>query len=367
MIATKTKPIPVLKYRQIEHSLREEIAAGLWRAGEKLPGEYELASRFQVAYLTVRQAVANLLEDGILIRVRGKGTFVAGKDSPPIASVTRCPMALLFPANWQRIDPDYFPELWEGFQQSTEASGHRTPCIHYDDAESPGVLEPGSAVACLLLEDAQQQLVERLRDNGHQVLAINHYTGRRSIPCVRIDDASGVGEAVDHLVALGHSRIGFLLGDPGNLDAADRLQGFRQATRRHNLRKTIEFGDGFQEWRGYAAAQALFALPEPPTAIVCASDLSALGVIKAARESGFCPPRDISIVGFGDFSVSDYITPRLTTVRQSRVELGRTAAEMLIRLANGEAVADVVLHAKLILRDSTFPVSGERTCFSPVN
>ena len=367
MIATKAKAPPVLKYRQVEYSLREEIASGLWQPGARLPGEYELADRFHVAYLTVRQAVANLLEEGILIRVRGKGTFVAENDPSSSFPKTRCPMVLLFPANWQRIDPDYFPELWEGFQQSTEASGHRTPCIHYDEAERPGVLESGSAIACLLLEDDQQKLVERLRDSGHRVLAINHYTGRRSIPCVRIDDASGVEESVDHLVAIGHRHIGFLLGDPGNLDAADRLQGFRNAVRRHGLRKTIEFGGGFQEWRGYEAGQALFATSDLPTAIVCASDLSALGLLKAAREKGICPPRDLSVIGFGDFSVSDYITPRLTTVRQSRVELGRTAAELLIRLANDEPVSDVVLQAKFIVRDSTAPTTGGRVCLENTN
>lgn len=362
MVATKPKPVPALKYRQIESSLREEIAAGRWQAGDRLPGEYELADRFHVAYLTVRQAVASLLDEGVLIRVRGKGTFVAGHDHSVITPTTRCPMVLLFPANWQRIDPDYFPDLWEGFQQSTEASGHRTPCVHYDEAERPGVLEPGSAVACLLLEDEQQKLVERLRDKGHRVLAINHYTGRRSIPSVRIDDASGVEQAVDHLVALGHSRIDFVLGDVGNLDAADRGQGFRNAVRRHGLRNTVESGGGFQEWWGYDAARTLLAATNPPTAIVCASDLSALGVMKAARERGLCLPGDLSVVGFGDFSVSDYVTPRLTTVRQSRIELGRTAAESLIRLANGEPISDVVLQAELIVRDSTAPVRGERDC-----
>ena len=353
MNATKKSPGTLLKYRQIEHSLREEIASGLWQAGDRLPGEYELADRFSVAYLTVRQAVANLLDEGVLIRVRGKGTFVAGPTDSASEPTTQRPTALVFPANWQRIDPDYFPELWEGFQQGMETSGHRTPSVHYDDAERPGVLEPGSAVACLLLEDPQQKLVERLRDAGHRVLAINHYTGRRSIPCVRIDDATGVERAVDHVVSLGHTRIAFLLGDPGNLDAADRLQGFRNAVRRHDLRKTIEIGDGFQESRGYIAGQTLFASAKPPTALVCASDLSAIGAIKAAREKGLSLPGDLSIVGFGDFSVSDYIQPRLTTVRQSRVELGRTAAETLIRLANGETIADIVLKAELIVRDST--------------
>ncbi|MBC8142037.1 MAG: GntR family transcriptional regulator [Armatimonadetes bacterium] len=360
MIATKPRIVPVPKYRQVEARLREEIAANIWQAGDRLPGEYELASRFSVAYLTMRQAIGNLIDDGILIRVRGKGTFVADTAPASETPTTRSSMVLLFPENWQRIDPNYFPQLWEGFQQSTEESGYRTPCLHYSEAERPGVLEPGSAVACLLLEDAQQLLVERLRDNGHSVLAINHYTGRRSIPCVRIDDASGVEEAVDHLVALGHSRIAFLRGDLGNLDAADRLAGFRQAVRRHDLTDTVEFGDGFEEWRGYVAAHELFQTGYRPTAVVSASDLSTLGLMKAAREKGFELPGDLSVVGFGDFPVGDYITPRLTTVRQSRVELGRTAAQTLIRLANGETVSDCVLQAKLIVRDTTAPVIGRK-------
>ncbi|MBC8135746.1 MAG: GntR family transcriptional regulator [Fibrella sp.] len=358
MITTKKKSGSLLKYRQVERDIRNEIASGRWQAGDRLPGEYDFASQFNVAYLTVRQAVSNLLDEGVLIRVRGKGTFVADNIPPSVPISTRRPTALLFPANWQRIDPDYFPDLWEGFQQATEASAQRTPLVNYEDAEIPGVLEPGSAVACLLLEDAHQQLVERLRDSGHHVLAINHYTGRRSIPSVRIDDAAGVEHAVDHLVELGHTRIGFLMGIPGNLDAADRLRGFRNATRRHGLRKTVEFGEGFEESFGYVAGQAMFAQPAPPTAIVCASDLSAIGAMKAARESGLSTPKDLSVIGFGDFSVSEYIMPGLTTVRQSRVELGRTAAESLVRLANDESVADTVLTAKLIVRESTAPFAG---------
>ncbi|MBC7806962.1 MAG: GntR family transcriptional regulator [Akkermansiaceae bacterium] len=359
MITTKKKPGSLLKYRQVEQDIRRQIAAGRWQAGDRLPGEYDFANQFNVAYLTVRHAVSNLLDEGVLIRVRGKGTFVADAVPSVLPISTRRQTALLFPANWQRIDPDYFPDLWEGFQQATESSRHRTPCISYEDAERPGGLEIGTAVACLLLEDAQQQLVERLRDGGHPVLAINHYTGRRSIPSVRIDDAAGVEWAVDHLVELGHTRIGFLLGDPGNLDGADRLRGFRSAVRRHGLRRTVEFGGGFEESGGYLAGQILFAQPSPPTAIVCASDLSAIGAMKAARESGRSTPRDLSVIGFGDFSVSGYIMPGLTTVRQSRVELGRTAAESLVRLANDEPVTDTMLAAKLIVRESTAPPAGD--------
>lgn len=348
--STNKQPV---KYREVERALRQEIAAGRWNGGDQLPGEYDIARTYNVSYLTVRQAVATLVNDGTLFRVRGKGTFVVDKASSEPIATTRHQMALLFPTNWMRRDPYYFPDILQGFQYVMDKGGHHVSLLNDNIADAPGGLPPGSAVACLLVDDAHVQLVERLRDSGHRVLGINRYTGRRSIPSVRIDDQHGVELAVDFLVSLGHERISFLRGPEGNLDATDRRDGFRSAVARHNLQITNEAGDDFGEAAGHDAAQELLALSNRPTALICASDLAAIGAIRAAEDLGFSVPRDLSVVGFGDFSVAHYVRPSLTTIRQSRVALGRTAGERLIRLAKGEDVTDVVLPAELIVREST--------------
>ncbi len=303
--------------------------------------------------MTIRQAVSTLIEEDLLRRVHGKGTFVVDQSPSQLRSSTRFPMALLFPSYLGSMDPWYFPEVLAGFQQTLEARGHSASLYESQVGVSPGTLEAGSAVACLLVDRSDLELVERLRDNGHRVLAINHYTGRRSIPSVRIDDAQGVEQAVHHLVSLGHDRIGFVLGPPNNIDATDRLSGFRSAVLRCGLDQVSEVSGHFTEASGYAGAQLLLASPHPPTALVCASDLSAIGAMKAVREVGLSIPRDLSIVGFGDFSVAAYVEPGLTTIRQTRMELGRKVAESLIALANGENVPDTVLDVRLILREST--------------
>ena len=350
---------PTKKYREVEQILRQEIAAGKWADDGCLPAAQELAKRFGVANMTVRQAVTSLVEEGLLVRVQGKGTFIVEQLGAPEAPSTRFPMALLVPPEWKWVDQYYFGELLDGFQQVMAAGGHRAARFDYDDVETPGVLDPGAAVACIILEEPHLELVERLRDRGYRVLAVNHYTGRRSIPCVRVNDSQAVEEAVDHLVAKGHERIGFLRGVAANIDATDRLRGFRAAVRRHNLRVTPEMGDDFIESSGYEAAQRLLSSPNPPTAIVCASDLSAIGAIRAVRDRGLSVPHDLSVIGYGNFSVADYVIPRLTTIRQPRMELGSTAAEMLIRLANDEVVDDVLLSAELMVRESTTrPVSA---------
>jgi len=352
----KTTPkTAISKYREIEQTLRQEIGSGQWKPGDRLPGEHELAARFDVAYMTVRQAVSHMVEAGLLRRLRGKGTFVVDQDSSQAVPTTSQPLALVFPSDRLRVDPYYFPELLDGFQQMMKQRDLSFSLFNYDQAEVPGALPTGSLVACLLLEESHLHLVGRLRDGGHRVLAVNHYRGRRSIPCVRIDDAEGIVQAVGHLVSLGHERIGFVRGDTGNLDAADRRRGFRLAVRRYGLRFVVEGGDGFTEASGYAAAQEMLASASPPTALVCASDISAVGAMKAARENGLSIPRDLSIVGFGDFSVADFIMPPLTTVRQSRIALGREAAEMLIRLADNETMEDSILSADLVVRASTAP------------
>ncbi|BDI32828.1 LacI family transcriptional regulator [Capsulimonas corticalis] len=334
-------------------ALRQEIVSGLWKSDERLPGELELARRFEVAHMTMRQAIANLVEEGVLLRVRGKGTYIVPKDQQPAVSRTLHPMALLFPSDSQRLDPYYFPELLEGFQRAMEEAGHRAAIFSDEIADTAHLLEPGSAIACLLFEDAQVQMIERLRDSGLRVLSINRYSGRRSIPSVYIDDAMGIGSAVDHLVGLGHERIGFVRGPATNFDAMDRLRGFRDAVKQHGLRGAVEAGEGFNEAAGYAGAIQMLTQSHRPTAIICASDLAALGAIKAARDLGLSVPRGLSIVGFGDFSVADYMLPALTTVRQARLALGRTAAESLIELASGKDISNVVLSADLMLRDST--------------
>ena len=346
----KIKQVPP-KHREIAAALRHEVEAGGWQLGERLPGEQDLARRFGVAHMTMRHAVANLVDEGVLIRVRGKGTFLVPQDKQGQSARAVAPLVLLFPADAQRLDPYYFPDVLEGFQGALEERRCRS-VIQSDDV-SETTLEPGSAIACLVGEDAQVQKLETLRDHGFSVLAINRYPGRRSIPEVRINDAEGVTSAVAHLVSLGHQRIGFVCGPSANLDAAERLRGFRDAVKTYSLRAAPEAGDGFNEAAGYAATRHLLALPQRPTAIICASDLSALGTIKAAHDLGLSVPRGLSVVGFGDFSVADYMLPGLTTVRQSRALLGRTAAETLWKLAGGAAVANVLLPADLIIRHST--------------
>ncbi len=350
-----------VKHREVERRIRQNILEGIWQAGDRIPAEHLLSEQFGVAYMTTRQAVSSLVQGGLLQRIPGKGTFVLPPAAEELTTRRRTSLFLLVPAYWQRLDPYYFPDLLGGFQDYMTQEGRTVTILDYATAdredllapagETPGA--PGAAVACLLLGREEAHLADRLRDRGCRVLAVNRYTGRRAIASIAPDNAGGTGLAVDHLVQLGHRRIALIKGNPGNLDAAERRRGFRAAMRRHGLRLDHEAGDGFREECGYQAANKLLSAPEPPTALVCASDLAAIGAMKAAGERGLSVPRDLSVVGFGDFTVAAYVHPGLTTIHLPLAQLGRHIASSLILLAGDGALSSEIIPTHLVCRGTT--------------
>lgn len=263
----------MLKHRQISNTILDEINTGKLAQGERLPGEQDLAIKFEVSYMTMRQAITNLVADGVVLRIKGKGTFVVDqKRDRPSKKQT---VGFLFPGELQRMDPYYFPDVLSGFNDVVEKHGSHVNLIAYDSQGSFPRLESVASIACLLFEQPSLGVIESLRDSGIPVVAVNRYRGRRTIPSVWIDDAEGIGYAVDYLVSMGHERINFVPGPAENLDAADRLRGFRSAVKKHGLRYSAEVGSGFTEASGYRAFQTILSNSNRPTAVVCASDITA--------------------------------------------------------------------------------------------
>jgi LacI family transcriptional regulator len=170
---------------------------------------------------------------------------------------------------------------------------------------------------------------------------------------------SGAKAVMDHLLALGHRRIGAITGPRGWVASDERLNGYHAALGAAGILPAPELvvdGD-FLIPGGRAAAAALLDLPEPPTAIFAFNDNMAVGALQAARERGIRVPEELSLVGFDDSERTRIVTPTLTSVRQPLVEMGRIAVSLLLRLIEGQRVdaLRVELATKLILRDSTAP------------
>lgn len=178
-------------------------------------------------------------------------------------------------------------------------------------------------------------------------------------PSVRIDDVAAAEAMTDHLLDLGHRRIGFIVGPDEHAAAARRLEGYRRALARRGVAFDARWlaAGGFLFGGGLRATQALLAQTPRPTAIFASNDHMALGAISAAHQAGLSIPDQIAIAGFDDGEAARQVWPMLTTIRQPMAALGQTAAELLIaRSGRGGAEAPfaaVQLDYGLIVRGST--------------
>ena len=179
-------------------------------------------------------------------------------------------------------------------------------------------------------------------------------------PVMLVSDERGAAAALaDHLVALGHRRIGIVTGPMRFRSAAERLVGFRDALARHGIALPddhVREGDyGFVS--GVEAGRKLLALSDPPTAIFASNDNMAAGVMKAANLAGIAVPAGVSVVGFDDSDIAGMMIPALSTIRRPLAEMARSATERLLRMINrgDPTMEDESIDLHLIERDSVAP------------
>ncbi len=195
---------------------------------------------------------------------------------------------------------------------------------------------------------------------------------RRDVPYVRIspgtdhtrsssvsmDDVQAADEMTSHLIALGHKRIGFIVGHPNHQASDLRLFGYRRALDRAGIAyepKYVRQG-AFDFASGEAAGDILLELPQPPTAIFASNDDMAAGVLTVAHRRGLSLPRDLSVAGFDDTALASQLWPPLTTVRQPTRDLAYAAATLLFE--RGEDPVHRRLAHELVFRASTAPRNG---------
>lgn len=189
------------------------------------------------------------------------------------------------------------------------------------------------------------------------LVMVGEYTGRIPLPKVGIDNAQAAAEATRHLVDLGHKRIAFIGGPKNFTLCKERLKGFRRVMRKAGLElppEYIQFGE-FKLAAGHSEVKAVLATRTRPTALFCANDEIAMGVMKGLREAKLRVPGDISIIGFDDLDIADYCSPPLTTIRQPRRQMGSAAMELMLRILRGDATREecITLPHELIVREST--------------
>ena len=218
-----------------------------------------------------------------------------------------------------------------------------------DNGTIDGLLVAGAAKA--------DEFVHLFRHSGRPVLSVN-----RRIPgidrYVILDDYSAAQQAVQHLVSLGHTRIGHIAGPKDTDTATRRLDGFTSAMDAAGLSVPTSYlvHADYTPRGGFHAMRSLLSLKEPPQAVLAANVTSALGAISAAQSAGVSIPADLSMISIHDLDLAEYASPPLTVVRMPLYELGRQAVELLAQSPPNEPIERVIdAPLELIVRQSTSP------------
>jgi DNA-binding LacI/PurR family transcriptional regulator len=274
-------------------------------------------------------------------------------------------LGLLIPYDPDQLFAD--PHLLDIIRGVEAAANERDYNILLSTAHRPNdptsaysrVLRSNYVDGMIVIEGANMALLaEQLSQQRAPWVVSGYPVPGSEAPCVHADDAGIMARVVEHLLALGHRRIGVINSEPRPGSFDERLRGLQEALRQHRLDlepSLLVCGDMSIE-SGQRAAAALLAGPEQPTAICALNDRMALGALHYAQEQGLRVPEDLSIVGFDDISAAALSHPPLTTVRLPSYREGQEAVQLLFRLMEGqEASRAVLVPTDVIVRGSTGP------------
>ncbi len=200
---------------------------------------------------------------------------------------------------------------------------------------------------------------------GIPTVLLNCHDDGFKLPAVVPGEVSGGHAATEHLISMGHTRIGFINGEPWMEASKDRFKGYRRALATADLPfdpALVREGD-WMSGTGFDATLSLLKAPRPPSAIFCANDLMALGALEAIKQLGLRVPEDVSVMGYDDQEISRHTHPPLTTLVLPNYEMGRAAVELLKVVASGDARqrlrrAITKIDGPLVLRDTVARLGG---------
>ena len=238
---------------------------------------------------------------------------------------------------------EFFSEVIRGIDLAARRNAYHVLVsgFHSDRAEIEAVLRAlrGRVDGLIVLSpDVDAQTLQRNLPDTLPVVLLNTPVDGSSFDSIQIDNQGGAYAMVRHLAGLGHRQIALICGPRENVDAQERLRGYRDALRSLNIEASpeLEIEGDFSEGSGYRAGRHLLELKPRPTAVFAANDSMAIGCLFALREAGVRVPEDVALAGFDDIPIARYLSPPLSSVHVPIAELGMRAMERLLHAVDNK-------------------------------
>jgi GntR family transcriptional regulator of arabinose operon len=367
-------------YKQIKQYVLNNIRQSVWQPNDKIPSENELAAKFKVSRITIKNALQELIEEGLIYRIQGKGSFVSmnGMGEPPVyrpeQRFSDNKVAYLMP----RLDNRFTANLLHGIENQLAEEGcdllFRTTgdCQETEKQLLNKMVQAG--VKGVIVYPAQGQSyneeILKLTLNEFPVVVVDRYLRGVETNYVCSDNIGGAFDATTHCIQLGHRSIGFIsTHTDGTSSLEDRLAGYEKALSEHGILidrhlRLIDL-DGKQvnsilrEGVGHSASkeQIVMYLERNPglSAVIAVNSSVGLTFMEAAKQLSIRVPEDISVVFLDDFELSAFSAIPPTYVNQEEYTVGREAVKLLVSVMENprQKRRKIVVPTRLVVRASS--------------
>ena len=349
--------------------LRSAIEQGIYVAGQPIPSERELTKNHGLSRTTVRRAIQLLVDEGILYRLPGSGTYVGRPQSRTFElAPEHATLGLILPT----LSNPYFGELTTAIEREATRAGYQlllgqsdltgrseAPYLarYSENAAVKGVITISTGM------DIPAESYAKLERAGKPFLFVVRHDETIGADAVSTDHVGGARALVRYLVGLGHRRIAYI-GDARSRSPRPHqgyLEGLREAGLPDDPELQVRLDAESIEQIGEQGVRQLLERKVPFTAIFAQIDLMAVGVLRALRAAGIRVPDDVSVVGFDNIPLAEHLHPPLTTVDHTVGEIGRLAVLLLqdrmVGRYDGPA-RRVIIQPRLVIRASCGPANG---------
>jgi DNA-binding LacI/PurR family transcriptional regulator len=351
---------------QLRRIIRSKIEIGELKHGQKIPSERELCVEYGISRTTVRNALLSLVNEGLIVRYSGSGSFVKkdadltqeGRKKIGNIGFIRCQHSI----SSHRITEDYiYFDILNGIQQEIAKYDQHLIFSYIIENDTNTESMIGSLLkkidGIMLGEIRTQNFFEKIKHFPIPTILINPSIYYYDVDSIDTDNIIGAYKAVEYLIELGHKNIGIINGRITTRHASERFQGYRMALEKNGIcfsEKNVTGNINWQRETGYNGMRQLLEKNPKITAVFAASDALAAGAIEAILDAGLNVPDNISIIGFDDMIIALHTKPPLTTMRVPRYEMGAYAVKRLIERINSQhlPVIKVLFTPELIVRQS---------------
>jgi GntR family transcriptional regulator, arabinose operon transcriptional repressor len=374
---------------------RERILDGRLPAGTRLPTDGELATQYQISRDTVRQALTLLSHEGLIERVQGRGTFVSQPSSNG-SSVEQLKQKQIGLVLNRTLRTQVNMNLLVGVEQAAKSHGYSVSFTYAEgnqqqQARDIALLRANHVLGMIIYltgDITHDTSIQQLQADHVPIVLIDRYLPNQAIDYVGLDNVSGGYRATEHLLILGHRRIGFIFSYEETLRTTsvyERWQGYCKALQTYGIpyeaslvapdlnpcyqapelplssipQDETPSVSNFRQMQivsssHYEGLVEFLKRPDRPSAIFAVNDYVALDVMQAAKAIHLRIPEDLAVVGFDDMEFAAHVNPPLTTIKQPFIDIGLRAGSLLISRLEGivGAPKHIELPTNLIIRES---------------